>query len=111
MSDTSDNCDSGSAIAFTGAATIPHVTDAWTQLSAAVAAGDDVTLDLSGVTSADLSFVQLIESARASCARHGAAVRLAGPAEGSLRDVLERGGFLDPADGERVQFWTHAGVA
>lgn len=70
-----------------------------------------MTLDLSGVTSADLSFVQLIESARASCARQGAAARLAGPADGALRDVLERGGFLDPADGERVQFWTHAGVA
>ena len=31
--------------------------------------------------------------------------------EGALRDVLDRGGFLDGADAERLQFWTHAGVA
>lgn len=111
MSDTSRIGDGGDPIAFVGAATIPHVADAWAQLSAAVAKGADVTLDVSGVTSADLSFVQLIESARASSAAQGAAVRLAGPADGPLRDVLERGGFLDPQDTERLQFWTHAGVA
>lgn len=98
-------------IAFTGAATIPHVTDAWTRLSEAVATGVDLCVDLSGVTAADLSFVQLLESARASCAGRGAGLRLARPADGALRDVLERGGFLDGADAERLQFWTHAGAA
>ena len=98
-------------IAFSGPATIPHVADAWTRLSAAVAVGGDLVVDVSEVTGADLSFVQLLESARASSAQQGATVRLAGPAEGALRDVLDRGGFLDGADAERLQFWTHAGVA
>ncbi len=98
-------------MAFSGLATIPHVTEAWTRLCAAVATGGDVAVDVSGVTGADLSFVQLIESARAACARQGAALRLTAPAEGALRDVLDRGGFLDGADAERLQFWTHAGVA
>lgn len=99
------------AIAFSGPATIPHVTQAWTRLSAAVAAGGDLVVDISEITSADLSFVQLIEAARASCARQGAVVRLVQPAEGVLRDVLDRGGFLDGVDPDRLQFWTHAGVA
>jgi len=99
------------AIAFSGPATIPHVADAWSRLSAAVTAGGDLVVDISCVTDADLSFVQLIESARASSAQQGATLRLAGPAEGALRDVLERGGFLDGANAERLQFWTHAGVA
>lgn len=98
-------------IAFSGPATIPHVTDAWTRLSAAVAAGGDLLIDTSGVTGADLSFVQLIESARAACGLQGATVTLAQPADGALRDVLDRGGFLDGADAERLQFWTHAGAA
>lgn len=111
MSDTLDSSGKDGAIAFSGPATIPHATDAWSRLSAAVAGGGDLVVDISGVTAADLSFVQLIESARATSARQGATVRLAGPAEGALRDVLERGGFLDGADAERLQFWTHAGVA
>jgi hypothetical protein len=111
LSDTLDSNGADGAISFSGPATIPHVTDAWTRLSLAVAAGGDLVVDVSGVTGADLSFVQLIESARASGAQQGATVRLAGPAEGALRDVLERGGFLDEADAERLQFWTHAGVA
>jgi len=111
LSDTLDNVGSGAAVAFAGPATIPHVAEAWTRLSSAVMAGGDLVVDVSEVTSADLSFVQLVESARASCAGQGATLRLAAPADGALRDVLERGGFLDEADAERLQFWTHAGVA
>lgn len=110
MSDIPDG-GSGDAIAFSGPATIPHVREAWSRLSAAVAAGGDLLIDVAGVTAADLSFVQLVESTRATCAEQGATVRLAQPADGALRDVLDRGGFLDPADPDRLQFWTHAGVA
>jgi ABC-type transporter Mla MlaB component len=111
LSDTLDSSGNEGVIAFSGPATIPHVADAWTRLSAAVAAGGDLVVDVSGVTGADLSFVQLLESARASSAQQGATVRLAQPADGALRDVLDRGGFLDGANAERLQFWTHAGVA
>lgn len=110
MSDILEGADNG-AIAFSGPATIPHVREAWSRLSAAAAAGGDLLIDIAGVTAADLSFVQLVESARACCAEQGATVRLAQPADGALRDVLDRGGFLDPADPDRLQFWTHAGVA
>jgi len=109
--DTLDESAGERVIAFDGPATIPHVAQAWTRLSTEVAAGGHLVVDVSEVTAADLSFVQLIESARAACVRQGAALRLAGPAAGALRDVLDRGGFLDPADAERLQFWTHAGVA
>jgi ABC-type transporter Mla MlaB component len=97
-------------LAFSGPATIRQVTDAWTRLRTAVAAGGDVALDLSQVSAADLSFVQLIESARLSAERLSGSVTLAQPAAGALRDVLERGGFLDGACAARTQFWTHAGA-
>ena len=95
---------------FSGPATIRQVTDAWIQLQSAVETGRPVTLDLSEVSATDLSFVQLIESARLSAERLGGGVALAQPAAGALRDVLERGGFLDGACAARLQFWTHAGA-
>ena len=98
-------------IAFSGPATIPHAADAWTRLTEALAGGGDLCVDVADVTGADLSFVQLIEAARTAWARQGSALRLAAPADGALRDVLDRGGFLDGSDAERLDFWTHAGVA
>jgi ABC-type transporter Mla MlaB component len=97
-------------LAFSGPATIRQVTDAWTRLRTAVEAGGAIALDLSGVSAADLSFVQLIESARLSAERLGGSVTLAQPAAGALRDVLERGGFLDGGCAAHTQFWTHAGA-
>lgn len=97
-------------VTFEGPATIPHVADAWTRLCAAVAEGDDLRIELSETTSADLSFIQLFEAARTACEQHGANLRLARPAEGALHDVLLRGGFLDGSDPARLQFWTHAGA-
>lgn len=108
MTDTASG--EAAILAFSGPATIRQVTDAWTRLRTAVAAGGDVALDLSQVSAADLSFVQLIESARLSAERLGGSVTLAQPAAGALRDVLERGGFLDGACAARTQFWTHAGA-
>ena len=111
MSEIVEDGQSERVIAFAGPATIPHVTDAWSRLEPAVAAGCDVVVDVSQVDSADLSFIQLIECARTSCAQVGANLRLSQPADGALLDVLDRGGFLDAADTERLQFWTHAGAA
>jgi hypothetical protein len=51
----------------------------------------------------DLTFVQLIESARRTARETGAAFALATPAAGQLRETLERGGFLASADDQ--EFW------
>lgn len=102
---------SATDLAFSGPATIRQMQDAWTDISAAIERGGALRLDVSGVTETDVSFVQLLESARATAAAQGGEVTLATPADGALRDVLERGGFLTDADAARLEFWTHAGAA
>jgi hypothetical protein len=66
---------------------------------------DSILLDVDGVENCDLSFIQLIESARKSAARVGKEIILAVPASGPLLEMLTRGGFLNMAGGE---FWLQA---
>jgi len=65
-------------------------------------------VDLSGVTDIDLTFVQLIESARRGAADSGTSIRLSAPASGFVLETLQRGGFLSDPPDERTLFW--AGV-
>lgn len=62
-----------------------------------------IVLSLDEDAEADIAFVQLVLAAQASARAAGKDIRLKSPSAGSLRDVLERGGFLaaDEAD-----FWT-----
>ena len=65
-----------------------------------------ISVDCSGISEVDLSLVQLLLSARRTAASFGKGLTLAHPAQGALRDILVRGGFLradSPAD-ERA-FW------
>jgi len=64
-----------------------------------------LVVDLDAVTEADLTFVQLIEALRRSATDAGRAVSLAHPAGEAVRDVLQRGGFLDDDTSERALFW------
>jgi anti-anti-sigma regulatory factor len=98
-------------VTFSGAATIRQIGEHHERLLAAVAGASDLVVDVSEVTSADLAFVQLIEAARRSAERRGIDVRLSAPAQGALRDVLSRGGLLDPAQPPSLEFWTHTAVS
>jgi hypothetical protein len=60
---------------------------------------------------ADCAGVQLIESTRRYAQISGKQLRLASPASGALKRVLEGGGFLAAAGPEDRQFWLHEGVA
>jgi hypothetical protein len=60
---------------------------------------------MNDVTEADLTFVQLIESARRSAMESERSIQLRHPAEGAVLQVLQRGGFLDPGDPDRAAFW------
>lgn len=68
-----------------------------------------VVIDLPEHCSADLSFVQTIEAARVFAKRENKALSLAQPAEGSLLEVLQRGGFIDDMTAQDKQFWFHQG--
>lgn len=65
----------------------------------------DVTAKIAADAVVDLTFVQLLESARRSAAETGKSFALAAPASGGLLETLERGGFLSGGDAARRQFW------
>jgi hypothetical protein len=100
-----------------GVVTVRTVSGFWSELCGACDAGGDVTLDLSGVVDADLSFVQLVQAARAHVAGGAGAgagagttgaLRLAAPAQGAVAALLVRAGFAaDPAD---IDFWFHGAL-
>ena len=93
-------------IEISASLTVRQVTQLGDQLRAAIASSSCLMLDISDVSDADLSFVQLVESARLLAERSGGRLRLTRPASGGLLSVLERGGFLNPTFPERTAFWT-----
>jgi anti-anti-sigma regulatory factor len=73
--------------------------------SGALGTGRFLSIDLSDVVEADITLVQLIESARLTAAQSGIAIRLTAPAQDPVMQTLQRGGFLtDPPDA-RTLFW------
>ena len=90
-------------IEFVGELTIRTIADAHQRLSAALAESSVVKAEVAADAAVDLSFVQLLESARRTARETGVAFDLATPAAGQLREALERGGFL--AAPEDRGFW------
>jgi anti-anti-sigma regulatory factor len=85
--------------------TISSVGAAHAELAAALRQSGPLIVDLGEVTEADLTFVQLIEALRRSANDAGRALSLAQPAGEAVRQVLQRGGFLDDDTSERALFW------
>ncbi|MGK6322940.1 STAS domain-containing protein [Sphingomonas sp. DT-51] len=76
-------------------------------LSDALAAGAPVQLDLGAVAAPGVALLQLVESARRQATRDGVAFALTAPAAATLRDVLERAGFVAAFDQADHAFWFH----
>ena len=89
-------------VSLTGAQTIREAADTAELLRDAVAKGEDLTLDCTGITEADLSFVQLVIAAQKSLAAKGHSVALSAPAQGALLAVLDKLG-IGPAGNQG--FW------
>ncbi len=77
------------------------------QLSAAFDADGEIVLDLAALSELDLSFVQLVQSARIDLTRNNRAVRLAQPTGDAVAALLGRAGFLTDPDPADVDFWFH----
>ncbi len=90
---------------LSGDLTIKGIEAIHAQLLAEMQLHSNIILNITDVVEADLTFVQLVESARSTAARNGGRLTLRAPVAATLRAVLERGGFLDPADPTRTQFW------
>jgi anti-anti-sigma regulatory factor len=55
--------------------------------------------DCSAVVEADVTFVQILLSAKVTGKARGVSVELSAPAQGALAEVLERAGLTRPAEG------------
>lgn len=76
---------------------------------AAIEKSGQTVIDLPAEAQVDLSFVQLLESARIHATSAGKQISLSRPADGVLLDTLRRGGFLEGMTAEDAQFWLHQG--
>ncbi|MBO9559375.1 MAG: STAS domain-containing protein [Caulobacter sp.] len=92
-------------VSFVGDLTVANISQARDELGAALRQNGPVVVDIVGVGEIDLTFVQLLESARRKAAETGRELRLRHPADGAVLEVLRRGGFLDDEISERANFW------
>jgi anti-anti-sigma regulatory factor len=95
-------------LSFTGSLTIQTIAEAQQMLLGHWALHDTILLDLAEVIDADLTFVQLIEAARATAAQDGKTLGLCGPPPEAVQAVLRRGGFVGGPAEPGTAFWlTH----
>ncbi len=66
---------------------------------------DAVVLDITGVTSVDLTFIQLIEAARVTAVQTGKTFKLTAAAPEPVVEALQRSCLLTTPSDERTAFW------
>lgn len=96
---------SDSAVVIAGSACIEDAVNIRERLLAALQSFNPLVIDLAQIGDADISFIQLIESARRSAGAKGISLSLAQPANDALGHDLKRGGFLHRP--EDRSFWLH----
>lgn len=100
-------------LSFDGVATVRTIDALHSRLLDMMQRHADIELDCSGVSEVDLSFIQLLLSARKSARKSGKSFSLAHPASGALYDALTGGGFLVAVDGVRNDdkaFWLSGAI-
>ncbi len=99
-----------SVVRLSGVIDVRSIGEAFDEISEAArraaAAGIDLECDITEVSDIDLTFLQLIESARRSLRESGTAFRLSAPARDMVLETLQRAGFLSDPPDERTLFWT-----
>jgi len=84
---------------------VANICEARDSICAGFLRGKILILDVDAVAETDLTFIQLIESARRKASEAGCTFKLRHPAAGAIREVLQRGGFLDDGNSDRAGFW------
>lgn len=77
------------------------------ELLSALDSAPEVVLNIAAVDEVDLSFIQTLYAAREDAERNGKLLRLAAPANETVRALLERGGFVVEASPADLDFWFH----
>lgn len=65
----------------------------------------ELELDVSQIANADLSFLQVVESARKLASAQGKGLRLTAPATPFIAALLDRAGFLADGNSDIREFW------
>jgi hypothetical protein len=92
-------------VGISAPAVVRTIAEIHNRLLQALQCGGNVRLDLSAAVETDLTFVQLVESARRFAAAEGKSIALSAPVSEGLQETLQRGGFLGAAKDR--QFWLH----
>jgi ABC-type transporter Mla MlaB component len=90
-------------VEIAGPADIRSIEAIHRRLLAAMQSANAIVVDLTQAADADITLIQLLETARRHASVNAKRLTLSVPAAGDLRDQLERGGFLAGADGRA--FW------
>lgn len=91
--------------------TIREISEIHQQLLQAFAGANRLCLDIDDDAQVDLSFVQLIESARRYAEENGKTLLIARPAGANVRTILERCGLANDDVRGSARFWFHEEVA
>ncbi|WP_426238660.1 STAS domain-containing protein [Pararhizobium sp. DWP1-1-3] len=86
---------------------IRNISNVYDLIHPAMESGKSLLISIPKSAEADLSFIQLIESARIRAKTAGTHIVMSSPAEGAVLDVLERGGFAQTFSPEDKKFWLH----
>lgn len=89
---------------------IRNISEIYSRITDEFRTKDAIAIGIPESAEADLSFVQLIESARRQAKAQGKTFKLSSPATGSVLKVLERAGFTEAFDQEDAKFWLHKEV-
>ncbi len=101
--------DASTVVKLSGTVDVKSISISFQKLEEAFAGalgtGLSLAVDLGEVVDAEVTLVQLMESARRTAVQCGVGLHLCQPAQGAVLQTLERGGFLtDPPDA-RTRFW------
>lgn len=99
-------------VTFAGALTVRHADHIHASFVEALRQHRHIVVDCSQAAQVDLSFVQLVLSARRSADAAGKRLSLAEPAAGDLLDVLRRAGLAASPGGPPLagqEFWFEQG--
>ena len=80
-------------------------------LLSAIKKKKSIKIDIAGLAEVDLTFIQLIESARIYAAKAGRQIALAQPVSAPVRQILQRGGFLEDPASDRTKFWLQGAIS
>ena len=94
---------------FPSQLTIRSITDQHHNLLSKIDGSQSLTLDIPDDAEIDISFLQLLESARLYAQSAGKTLDLKSPASAALLDALTRCGWLTNNHQDTRRFWLHEG--